>query len=178
MDLLILTHCKLLHMVFHFCSHYSSSLLVIMSVEKLFTLYFPLRTKSICTASTAKKVTLASAVVFLLYDGQSFVIIGLKTRRDGYKYCGWVNSPESYDDIYYQIHSIFYSFAPFTIMIIVNCMIIFKFMMAKRQNCRGGTESVSQALSKSAVKGTVMLVTVSTAFIILMGPRATGLIVY
>ena len=57
-------------------------------------------------------------------------------------------------------------------------MIIFKFMMAKWQNRRGDTESVSQALSKSAVKGTVMLVTVSTAFIILTGPRAVGLTVY
>ena len=165
-------------MFFHFCQHYSSSLLVIMSVEKLFALYFPLRTKSICTVSTAKKLTFASAVVFLLYDGQSLVTQGLKTRENGVKYCTWVNIPEGYPDIYWQIHSILYSFAPFTIMIIVNCMIIFKFMMAKWQNRRGGTESVSQALSKSAVKGTVMLITVSTAFIILTGPMAIGLAVY
>ena len=63
-------------------------------------------------------------------------------------------------------------------MIIANCMIIFKFMMAKWQNRRGGTESVSQALSKSAVKGTAMLVTVSTAFIILTGPVAIGFNAY
>ena len=91
---------------------------------------------------------------------------------------GWVNIPKGYDDIFWQIHSIFYSFAPFTIMIIANCMIIFKFMMAKWQNRRGGTESVSQALSKSAVKGTVMLVTVSTAFIVLTGSVAIALVVY
>ena len=81
-------------------------------------------------------------------------------------------------DIYWQIDAIFYSFAPFTIMIIANCMIIFKFMMAKCQNRRGGTESVSQALSKSAVKGTVMLVTVSTAFIILTGPASLAVAIY
>ena len=106
-------------------------LLVIMSVEKLFALYFPLRTKSICTVSTAKKPTLASAVVFLLYDGQSFVIRGLKTRENGVKYCGWVNIPEGYNDIFWQIDVILCSFAPFTIMAFANCMIIFKFMMAK-----------------------------------------------
>ena len=128
--------------------------------------------------STAKKLTLASAVVFFLYDGQSFVVTGLKTTENGVKYCTWVNIPEGYDDIYWQIDSILCSFAPFTIMIIVNCMIIFKFMMAKWQNRRGGTESVSQALSKSAVKGTVMLVTVSTVFIILTGPVAIGWGVY
>ena len=162
-------------MFFHFCQHYSSSLLIIMSVEKLFALYFPLRTKSICTVSTTKKLMFANAVVFLLYDGQSLVIQGVK---NGTKYCTYVNIPEGYDDIYYQIDSILYSFAPFTIMIIVNCMIIFKFMKAKWQSCRGGTESVSQALSKSAVKGTVMLVTVSTAFIVLTGPIAIGRAVY
>ena len=149
-----------------------------MSVEKLFALYFPLRTKSICTVSTAKKLTLASAVVFFLFDGQFFFIYAAKTRDNGVKYCTWVNIPEGYDDIYWQIDAILYSFAPFTIMIIVNCMIIFKFMMAKWQNRRGGTESVSQALSKSAVKGTVMLVTVSTAFIVLTGPASLAVAIF
>ena len=177
-NLLELMHCKPILMVFHFCQHYSSCLLVIMSIEKLFALYFPLCTKSICTVSTAKKLTFASAVVFILYDGQSLVITALKTRENGDKYCDWVNIPEGYDDIYWQIDSILDSFAPFTIMAIANCMIIFKFMMTKWQNHGGGTESVSQALSKSAVKGTVMLVTVSTVFIILTGPSAIGWGVY
>ena len=176
-DLDVLTHCKLIT-VFKFCRHYSSSLLVSMSVEKLFTLYFPLRTKSICTVSTAKKLTIASAVVFLLFNAQYLAIIGPTTSKYGYKFCISVNVPDSYLDILWQIDSTFYSFAPFTIMIIVNCMIIFKFMMTKWQNRRGGTESVSQALSKSAVKGTVMLLTVSTAFIILTGPYAIGYGVY
>ena len=111
-DIFALTHCKLLYMIFHFCQHYSSWLLVVMSLEKLFTLYFPLCTKSICTVSTAKKLTFASAVVFLLYDGQSFVIRGLKTRENGVKYCGWVNIPEGYNDIFWQIDVILCSFGP------------------------------------------------------------------
>ena len=43
-------------------------------------------------------------------------------------------------------------------------------MMAKWKNRHGGTGSVNQALSKSAVKGSTMLLTVSFAFIILTGP--------
>ena len=43
-------------------------------------------------------------------------------------------------------------------------------MMAKWKNRRADTESVNQALSKSAVKGSVMLLTVSFAFLILTGP--------
>ena len=53
-----------------------------------------------------------------------------------------------------------------------NCLIILKFMIAKWRNRQGGTESVNQALSKSAVKSTVMLLTVSFAFIILTSPIA------
>ena len=55
-------------------------------------------------------------------------------------------------------------------MFTANCLIIFKFMTAKWRNRHSGTESVNQALSKSAVKGSVMLLAVSFAFIILTGP--------
>ena len=43
-------------------------------------------------------------------------------------------------------------------------------MIAKWKNRHGGTESLNQALSKAATKGTVMLVTVSMTFVILTGP--------
>ena len=43
-------------------------------------------------------------------------------------------------------------------------------MLAKLKNRQDGSESVNQALSKSAVKGSVMLLTLSFAFIILTGP--------
>ena len=128
--------------------------------------------------STAKKLTFISAAVFLLFDGQFFFVYDNKTNGNGVGYCTWVNIPEGYGDVYWQIDAILYSFAPFTIMIIANCMIIFKFMMARWQTRSGGTESVSQALSKSAVKGTVMLVTVSTAFIILTGPASVAVAVF
>ena len=39
-------------------------------------------------------------------------------------------------------------------------------MIAKWKNRAGSTESVNQALSKSAIKGSVMLLTISFAFII------------
>ena len=55
-------------------------------------------------------------------------------------------------------------------MFAANCLIISKFMIAKWQSRQGGTESVNQALSKSATKGSAMLLTVSFAFIILTSP--------
>ena len=60
-------------------------------------------------------------------------------------------------------------------MTITNCAIIYKFLIAKYKCRRGGTESTNQALSKTAGRGCLMLVTVSVTFIILTGP---GSLVY
>ena len=43
-------------------------------------------------------------------------------------------------------------------------------MKAKMKSDQNGTEYTEQALSKSATRGTAMLLTVSSAFIILTGP--------
>ena len=156
--------------MFHFCSQYSSSLLVIMTVEKCFALYFPLQTKRFCTVGTAKKISLISALILFAFNAQFFFIYDAKIASDGEKKCTWVGVTEGYKKIYSQIDSFLYSFIPLSTMLTVNCLIILKFMIAKYKNRNGGSESVNQALSKSAVKGSVMLLTVSFAFIILTGP--------
>ena len=75
--------------------------------------------------------------------------------------------------ILYRIDSIIYSFGTFTIMLLVNCAIVAKFMKAKCQSIlHNSTESTSQALNKYATKGTAMVVTVSMTFILLTSPMA------
>ena len=71
-----------------------------------------------------------------------------------------VRVPLSYKATFYQIDAFLYSFIPLSVMFTANCLIILKFIIAKCKNRHGCTESVNQALSKSAVKGTVMLLTV------------------
>ena len=66
--------------------------------------------------------------------------------------------------------SVLYSFVPFTLMFIINFAIVFKFMRAKCES--NSTECTNQALSKSATRGTAMVVTVSVAFLILTTPTA------
>ena len=141
-----------------------------MAVEKCFALYFPLQTKSNCTVSTAKKISLISAVIFFGFNAQFFFIFDTENAVNGEKRCIWVRVPEGYKAVYLQIDAFLYSFIPLTVMFTANCLIILKFMMAKWKNRDGSTESLNQALSKSAVKGTLMLLTVSFAFIILTGP--------
>ena len=89
-----------------------------------------------------------------------------ETDSNGMKTCIFVKAPQHY----FQIDAFLASFIPWTVMFTANCFIILKFMMAKWKNRHGGTESVNQALSKSAVRGSVMLLTVSFSFIILTAP--------
>ena len=67
-----LTGCKFSYFLHYFTTHYSSSLLVIMSVEKCLALYFPFKTKSICTVKIAKRVTLVTTLMFVAFDSQFF----------------------------------------------------------------------------------------------------------
>ena len=163
-------HCKLGRAMQFFCQQYSSSLLVIMAIEKCFALYLPLQTKRFCTVGTAKKISLISAFIFFAFNASAFFIYGTGTTSDGKKVCVFVNVPDGYTFIHSHIDAFLYSFIPLIVMFTANCLIILKFMLAKCKNRHGDTESVNQALSKSAVKGTVMLLTVSFAFFILTAP--------
>ena len=70
------TDCKLGRAMQYFCQQYSSSLLVIMAVEKCFTLYLPLQTKRFCTVGTAKKISLISAFIFFAFNHPEGTSIG------------------------------------------------------------------------------------------------------
>ena len=74
-DPFVWTDCKFGYFLIYFGFKYSFALLIIISVEKFIALYFPLRTKTICTVSVAKRVSLATAIIFLIFDSQ-FLIIG------------------------------------------------------------------------------------------------------
>ena len=141
-----------------------------MRLEKCFALYFPLQSKSVCTVRTAKKFSLIAAFVLFGFNLHLIFIRDAETDPDWKKQCIWVRVPLSYKATYYQIDAFIYSFIPLSVMFTANCLIIFKFMIAKYKNRQGGTESVNQALSKSAIRGSVMLLTVSFAFVILTVP--------
>ena len=60
-----------------------------MSVEKFFALYFPLKTKTVCTVKTAKRVTIVAAVIFIAFDSQFFFVM----RANKYR-CEYIRVPE------------------------------------------------------------------------------------
>ena len=70
-----------------------------------------------------------------------------------------------------RIDASLYSFGPFVTISLFNLAIIYKFVKAKLKSVREGTtESTNQALSKSAMRGTAILITVSITFILLTSP--------
>ena len=170
-DIFLWTNCKFAFFLMYFGFNYSSALLVIISVEKFLALYFPFKTKIICTVRIARRVSFITGVIFLAWDSQ-FVIMGkVASNIFGQKYCHYGNVSLDYYKILWGIlMPASYSYGPFAIMILANFTIIYKFMVTKIRNGNGHTESTNQSLSKSATRGTVMLLTISFAFMILTGP--------
>ena len=127
-----------------------------------------MKTKTICTVKTARIVILVTAIILAAFDSQFFFI--MRVNEDDY--CDYIKSvPDSYKSMLYRIDATLYSFAPFAIIGLFNLAIIYKFVKAKLANSRSGTtESTNQALSKSAMRGTAILITVSITFLLLTGP--------
>ena len=67
------TDCKLYYFMFYFGRHYSSTFLVLMSFEKCFAVYFPLKSKTVCTVKTAKWATGIVGVILACYNSLHFL---------------------------------------------------------------------------------------------------------
>ena len=161
------TDCKLYQFLFYFGRHYSSMLLVLMSIKKCFAVYLPLKAKTVCTVKTAKWSTGAVGVILASYDLVYFV--GFESdisKSSGHHICA-LN--DDYREILDAMDALLYSFGPFAFMFITNSAITFKFMKAKC-NLSNSTESTNQALGKAATRGTAMVVTVSVTFLLLTAP--------
>ena len=166
------TDCKLGYFLWYLLRQYSSTLLTMMTIEKLIALYFPLKTKSICTVKTAKWATGIAFVFFFLTNFYWFFVIrARRSEEDQVLNC-------LYDDYYLQhialhmakVDATLYSYMPFAIMGLANTAIIYKFVKAKLAAKRDGTESTNQALGSAAVRGTAILITVTMTFLILTLP--------
>ena len=165
------TDCKLFYFLYNFLRQYSSMLLVLMSIKKCFAVYFPLKSKSICTVKTAKWVSGIVGVTLAGYNSMELFVTGWQVDKlFGLGYC-ISDLADNYYIIFNNVDSALYSFGPFVIMFITNFAIAFKFMRA-RCTQSNSTESTNQALVKVATRGTAMVVTVSVTFIILTAPTA------
>ena len=159
----IWTDCKLFYFLYHFWMQYLSSILVLMSVEKCFAVYFPLKSKTICTVRTAKWATDIVGIILMSFNIYHF----FSNESHFSKFCGNIcisnfdlNLVKSLD----AVDSALYSFGPFLIIFITNFAVVLKMIRAKCQN--NSTDSTNQALAKAATRGTAMVVIVSVTFLL------------
>ena len=144
-----------------------------MSIEKWFAVYFPLKSKTICTLKTAKWATGIVGAILAGYDSvYSFVMESQESN--GHHTCFIFRIKWSILD---SVDSVLYSFGPFVVMFTTNFAVVFMFMRVKCQRTNS-MESTNQGLSKSATSGTAMVVTVSLAFLILTSPTAVVVLLY
>ena len=169
------TDCKLFYFLYYFWRQYSSWILVLMSVEKCFAIYFPLKSKTLCTVRTAKLATGITGVIITAYNiNHFFTNESYFEKLYGFHICIFTSNTKVIN-ILNTVDSVLYSLGPFALMLITNFSIAVKFMRSKCKN--GSTESTDQSLSKAATRGTVTVVTVSVAFLLLTGLTAVNLAV-
>ena len=89
-------------------------LLVLMCLEKCFVIYFPLKSKTVCTVKTAKWGTCVVGVILAGYDLQ-YLIVCEATVDDNGCVC-----KVTYLNIMGLVDSYIYSIGPFILMFITN----------------------------------------------------------
>ena len=143
-----------------------------MSLEKFIALYFPFKTRNICTVKTAKWASGIACVVYFVINFFWFFVVKQLKGDGGARNmaCVFGDFYVKYYPTYAKIDGVLYFFGPFAIMGLTNIAIIYKFVQAKLASKRGGTESTNQSLSNAAMRETTILITVTTTFIILTGP--------
>ena len=139
------------------------------SIERFIGVYFPFKAKEICSLKITRRVIIGLVVVFLLFESQLFFIVdGVKGEDNStVVVCGPASNSKSSFEIYKHMDSVLYSYLPITVMLVCNIGIISKFILAKT-----GKKAEGNALSKGAMRITVMLVGVSILFVVCTLPYA------
>lgn len=139
---------------------------VAMSVDRFIALYFPFKSSTICTPRNATKVVVAITIVQILINFRKFFTWRPLVIMYGNRYCSPIPSArvsEFYIWPWFETTSI--SILPVAIMSVLNIIIIVKLYRISGQ--ASGSQS---AVSKTNVKTSVTLLSVTFTFIILNLP--------
>ena len=145
-------NCGTYHFFLYFFAHYSSTILIIMSVEKWFVLYFPFKAKVVCTLLTARWASLISAVLLIAFETQFFFIFE-SYDINGLEVCVYSNG--KYGSVIETMKSIVYSYVPIIMMGLTSFAIVIKFIMLKI-NSGNGHESTNLAVTNQPPGGQLL----------------------
>ena len=98
-----------------------------MSVEKCFAVYFPLKSKTVCTVKTAEWATGIVGVILAGYDSV-YIFVTEVWELSGRQLCGIrVIRGKDWETLNF-VDSVLYSFGPFVLMFITNFALVSMFM--------------------------------------------------
>ncbi len=166
-DLEVTLSCQLTQFLSCIGSYSSVWILTAMTIEKSFNVLFPLKAKKICTVKSAK-IVCAFIITFwaLVYSHILFVYRKHEDDVNGYCQFDFDKVPLNFPHVYAIVDLIIYSFLPSCLIFIANITIITKLISAKYHS----NDQINNTLSKVSVSTSIMLVTISVAFIILTLP--------
>ena len=120
-----------------------------MSVERCFSVVYPIKAKTTVSIKTAKWSGGITVIILMFFQAQWFYLIEPVTQ-DGETECEMINNSAKkyFEEIYSQIDSALYSFIPITIILPCNVAIIIKMNTSKK--VIGVAGEGNKALSKAA----------------------------
>ncbi|CAH1801161.1 unnamed protein product [Owenia fusiformis] len=169
--------CKIHHVAIYTLLDFSAWLLVALSVDRVITVYMPLRAKLVCTRIRAVIVSLCILITLILINGHYLFTVGyfaviIDNEVVYESNCYIVEGLETFHTEYwFWIDAVFASFLPFTLLMISNITIVVVIIRASQRRRQTMQAVSSSSSSDNQTRSlTIMLICLSITFLILTGP--------
>lgn len=175
--------CKLTNVAGYTASDYSVWLIIAVTVERYIAVCHPLKAPTMCSRRRAVMVIILMLLTFLLLNIHFFWTVEVHTythNNDDYAYqCeGTANFTKLVQDIWPWVDAFLYSFLPFVVISVINSLIIHQVVQAhrSRSSLQSNIDQRNNRVQETSLKLTMMLLTISFAFLLTTLPMNISLI--
>ena len=176
--------CKVISVFGYTVSDYSVWLIIAVTVERYIAVCKPLKAPGMCNRSRAIKVIIFLLFLLLTLNAHFFWTAQIKVFKVGSVIIPQCAGASQYEvlvqDVWPWVDAFIYSFLPFVVILVLNAIIIFRVVRARNYRTQMQQSSVlrdnRRAHHESSTKLTVMLLTISFAFLLMTLPMNTSMI--
>ena len=148
--------------------HLSPTTLMLVSAQRIISVYMPFKAKIICSRSNTIKVWSVIAGTIIALNSLAFFAKMKQIYIGEYKHCYYETSIE---DWFYYVDGTLENFLPCTVIILGNAMIIIKMKYSRMKNRAIQNTTTTPSAGKTATDAmTKLLVIVTTSFVLLTTP--------
>ncbi|XP_064597952.1 probable G-protein coupled receptor 139 [Liolophura sinensis] len=166
--------CKILCFIGSFLDQFSVWILVLLTIERFVAVWLPLKVSSWFTMFRARLAVAITALALIFINSHMLLLLHQVELEEPYGVeCDFYPSHAYFGkSIWYWTESCLTAIFPCIILIVLNSLIVYRMRrsMEKQKKMLSGTESPRMVSHKTHL--TVMLVTVSVSFVVLMLPLA------